>query len=261
MTKKSAALATTDQPGALAFDESNAAQVLERVIASGDLSRLSAEDRNQLYVQTCSSLGLNPLTRPFEYVSLQGKMVLYARKDATDQLRALRGVSINIVSRERVDGLLIVTARAFIGERADEATGVVAIENARGESLANAYMKAETKAKRRVTLSICGLGFLDESEVESVQSAPAQVRRVPLLAAQTQPADVPDAEPSAPSVDRVAELETLVNSSRSLDELAEHWRAVNKAHKARKFAPEELERLGAARDSVKAAFAEPVETL
>jgi hypothetical protein len=29
-------------------------------------------------------------------------------------------------------------------------------------------MKAETKAKRRVTLSICGLGMLDESEVESL---------------------------------------------------------------------------------------------
>jgi hypothetical protein len=32
-------------------------------------------------------------------------------------------------------------------------------------------MKAETKAKRRVTLSICGLGFLDESELESVRGA------------------------------------------------------------------------------------------
>jgi hypothetical protein len=29
-------------------------------------------------------------------------------------------------------------------------------------------MKAETKAKRRVTLSICGLGLLDETEVETV---------------------------------------------------------------------------------------------
>ena len=29
-------------------------------------------------------------------------------------------------------------------------------------------MKAETKAKRRVTLSICGLGMLDETEVETV---------------------------------------------------------------------------------------------
>lgn len=32
-------------------------------------------------------------------------------------------------------------------------------------------MKAETKAKRRFTLSISGLGFLDESEIESVPGA------------------------------------------------------------------------------------------
>jgi hypothetical protein len=32
----------------------------------------------------------------------------------------------------------------------------------------NALMKAVTKAKRRVTLSICGLGMLDETEVETI---------------------------------------------------------------------------------------------
>ena len=35
-------------------------------------------------------------------------------------------------------------------------------------ALANAIMKTETKAKRRATLSICGLGFLDESEIETI---------------------------------------------------------------------------------------------
>ena len=34
-------------------------------------------------------------------------------------------------------------------------------------------MKAETKAKRRATLSICGLGLLDESEVETIPGAHA----------------------------------------------------------------------------------------
>jgi hypothetical protein len=41
-------------------------------------------------------------------------------------------------------------------------------------------MTAETKAKRRVTLSICGLGFLDETEVASLSrqsSAPRWPRR------------------------------------------------------------------------------------
>ena len=36
-------------------------------------------------------------------------------------------------------------------------------------ALANAIMKAETKAKRRVTLSICGLGMLDETELETIK--------------------------------------------------------------------------------------------
>ena len=52
--------------------------------------------------------------------------------------------------------------------REDEATGVVNIKGLGGEALANALMKAETKAKRRLTLSIVGLGFLDESEVEGL---------------------------------------------------------------------------------------------
>ena len=38
----------------------------------------------------------------------------------------------------------------------------------KGEAHANAVLKAVTKAKRRVTLSICGLGWLDETEVESI---------------------------------------------------------------------------------------------
>jgi hypothetical protein len=57
--------------------------------------------------------------------------------------------------------------------RQDESTGVVALAGLRGEALANARMKAETKAKRRVTLSLCGLGWLDETEVEDVPGARA----------------------------------------------------------------------------------------
>jgi len=40
-----------------------------------------------------------------------------------------------------------------------------------GEALANALMKASTKAKRRLTLSLCGLGFLDETEVGTIPGA------------------------------------------------------------------------------------------
>jgi hypothetical protein len=55
--------------------------------------------------------------------------------------------------------------------RTDEATGAVSLAGLSGTNLANSLMRAETKAKRRVTLSICGLGWLDESEVDSVPVA------------------------------------------------------------------------------------------
>ena len=61
---------------------------------------------------------------------------------------------------------MIVHARAKDKTgRDDEDYGVVAFKGGGGEFAANAMMKAVTKAKRRVTLSISGLGFLDETEV------------------------------------------------------------------------------------------------
>ena len=146
--------------------------VMEAVIAKGDLSALTAEQRVAYYKATCESLGLNPLTQPFAYITLNGKLTLYARKDATDQLRAAQSVSITKLERERMDGIYLVTATAQTSDgRQDSSLGAVNVEGLKGDALANAYMKAETKAKRRVTLSICGLGFTDETEIETIPGA------------------------------------------------------------------------------------------
>jgi hypothetical protein len=157
--------------------QNNAAEIVERVVLAGDLSKLAPADRVRYYNETCKSIGLNPLTRPFEYINLNGKLTLYARKDATDQLRKLYNVSLTISSRERIEDVYIVTARATLPDgRVDESTGVVSVGNLKGDNLANALMKAETKAKRRVTLSICGLGWLDETEMQTIHDArPANV--------------------------------------------------------------------------------------
>ena len=153
------------------------AALMEQVVIGGDLSKLSAADRLTYYRNVCESVGLNPLTKPFDYLTLSGRMVLYARKDATDQLRNLRGVSVRIVSRERVEDVWIVTAEATTADgRTDASIGAVSIAGLKADALANALMKAETKAKRRVTLSICGLGMLDESETETIPgAAPAEI--------------------------------------------------------------------------------------
>ena len=148
------------------------AATLESVLIGGDLSKLSQAQRVEYYSTTCKSLGLNPLTKPFDYITLNGKMVLYAKRDATDQLRRLYGVSIIRLERERIDDVYVVTAFASMADgRQDSSIGAVNIKGLQGDALANALMKAETKSKRRVTLSICGLGMLDETEMETIPSA------------------------------------------------------------------------------------------
>lgn len=148
-------------------------EVIERVLTAGDLSTMAPEDRIAFYWRTCESLGLNPLTRPFEFISLNNRLTLYARKDATDQLRRINGVSVVSLRREVDSALGLLTVYASVRDahgRTDESAGVVSTKGLGGEALANAVMKAETKAKRRATLSLVGLGFLDESEVDAGQA-------------------------------------------------------------------------------------------
>lgn len=155
--------------------EDVSAQLMESVLLQGDLSKLSPADRVSYYRMVCESLNLNPLTRPFEYITLNGKLTLYAKKDCTDQLRQIRGISIRIVNREEIEGVYTVTARATAPDgREDEDCGAVTI--GKGEARAIALMKATTKAKRRVTLSICGLAMVDESEVEVDADHPISVK-------------------------------------------------------------------------------------
>lgn len=148
------------------------AKEIERVLIGGDLSQLKSEERVSYYKAVCDSVGLNSLTKPFEYITLNGKLTLYARKDATDQLRSIHDISIQIVAREVVDDCYVVTSRATKPNgRTDESIGAVPLGQLKGEAKCNAMMKAETKSKRRVTLSISGLGMLDETEIETIPSA------------------------------------------------------------------------------------------
>jgi len=145
---------------------------IEQVLVAGDLSKLTAAQRVTYYNRVCESLGLNPLTRPFAYIVLNDKLTLYARKDATDQLRSRNQISVEVVSKETTDDLFVVVARARTPDgRVDEDMGAVDVKGLTGEKRGNALMKAMTKAKRRVTLSICGLGMADESDVETSPDA------------------------------------------------------------------------------------------
>ncbi|MBY9079552.1 hypothetical protein KIH86_03905 [Paenibacillus sp. HN-1] len=167
--------------------------IMEKVVVQGNLAALKSQERLEYYSKICESLGLNPLTRPFEYLSLDGKLVLYAKRDATDQLRKIHSISIAITNRERIGDVYCVTAKATTSDgRCDESVGAVPLIKEEKifdelrqrkvptgrmlpltpDEFAVAVMKCETKAKRRVTLSIAGLGMMDESEMDVIDVTP-----------------------------------------------------------------------------------------
>lgn len=142
---------------------------VEKALVSGDLSGLTAEGRIAYYKRVCESVGLNPFTKPFDYIVLNGKLTLYARKDCTQQLCKLHNISTKVVNRENVDGIYIVTVRAEMNGRSSDDDGAVVVEGLKGDKLCNAIMKSVTKAKRRAVLGICGLGFTDEAELDTIE--------------------------------------------------------------------------------------------
>lgn len=185
--------------------------VLEQVIIQGDLSKLKPEERVAYYRSVCESVGLNPLTKPFDYINLNGKLTLYAKRDATDQLRKIHGISVVKLEREKMDDVYVVTAygKDRTG-REDSAIGAVGIGGLKGDNLANAMMKAETKSKRRLALSLAGLGWLDETEVDSIPGA------------KTVSADVIDVQESQKAPVDPTATETLASMQQTVQDFSQH---------------------------------------
>ncbi len=200
----------------------NDSSVIQKLVLDGDISQMSKEQRVNYYTQFCQSLGLNPLTQPFQIIKFQGKEKLYATKDCTEQLRKIHGVSITDIASQKIEDVYVVTAKAMDKNgKVDTSTGAVTISNLKGDALANALMKAETKAKRRVTLSICGLGILDESETDTMKEA---------ITEDVQAVEVPKAKKQVLNEEQFAKVLTAIHEGAKLtnsDILVKDWALEN----------------------------------
>lgn len=144
-------------------------EIISKIVLNGDISALSPIDKVKYYNYLCQSLGLNPLTQPFQIIKFQAKETLYATRAATDQLRKIHGISV--IKKERVIDAEFCSYDVTVQDRTgryDVGTAVIPLKGLTPEGRCNAIMKCETKSKRRATLSICGLGILDESELDMV---------------------------------------------------------------------------------------------
>lgn len=186
--------------------------VIEKLALHGDVSSLKPDEKILYYQALCNRVGLDPATQPFKLMKLQGKEVFYCDRGGCQQLNHKHSISHEIRTRETVNDCYVVTARASIGERFQDSLGEVPLKGLQGEALCNAMMKGETKAKRRATLDLVGLGLLDEMEVETIPGV-ATATVLPIseeLAAKqdnkTPPASKPTSTP-APLAEALASLQ------------------------------------------------------
>lgn len=109
--------------------------IVANVILNGDLSKLSGTQRVEYYNGYCSRLGLDPYTKPFDLLKLNGREILYCTRSGAQQLNKLHNVSHQITSREinEMAGVYVVTARASLPDgRFTESLGAANINGLKG---------------------------------------------------------------------------------------------------------------------------------
>ena len=201
--------------------------VVTSIVLNNNLSGLTKEQQVQYVSYRCHKAGLDVAGHPFDLITNKdGKTVIYANKEAAAQLNQLRSLSPVVSKEEFLMGETIykVTYKVTENGRSTEDCGAVGLvkikkgvqgqpDEARKMSpdeVADAIMKAHTKAKRRAILTHCGIGTNDADEPlivvdtdqrkEEIKEAAATVKDVekPIPSTPTQEVKQEDAKPEKP---------------------------------------------------------------
>lgn len=204
---------------------------VHRMAAGGkDTAAMSPKEKEAVLAGICHALGLNPLFSPVQFLTLNGKQVLYATRGATDQLAAKHRLNREIIDGPKMldlGGVKIGYCRVRVTHpdgRTEESTATLPWGDP-----ANILMKLETKGKRRGTLSILGLGILDESELETIPGVelPAGKPASTMQGIESESRSAPrSTEPAPPMTYDVEQLCADIETRPGLSELAALWVAV-----------------------------------
>ena len=266
-TSKQTTTQTTTREGYALEDLDIAPGVLgvlaEMEAARQDSRSLGPEDRAAYVAAICKSLRLNPLTRPVQFLALQGREVLYLTRGATDQLAARHNLNRETLegpdfrTMENVKVAYCKVKVTLPSGRYEEATATLKMT-----SPADDLMKVETKAKRRATLSILGVGVLSEEEAESIPASErADARREqprPQPSAVTLPRDNGPSPSQAaaaqpPAVDHFEAARALIDGAGTAEELAAARAVIGRDHLVH-LGPTERTTITAMRDARAAAL-------
>ncbi len=159
--------------------------VLAKVGLKRDYSKLNDEEK-MIYVDLRSrELGINSVNKPIEWHTFDGRLVPYLTPAGGAALMSIHGISV-YKQKEKFfehngECFYLVKSYGVNQEgRKGVGTGVVGVQGLKGKVLENAFMKAETKAQRRLAIKMTAAGLLDATEVEDLTPA-ATVDQEPVI--------------------------------------------------------------------------------
>jgi hypothetical protein len=135
-------------------------------IAAGNLAPLEPRMR-AIAIRTICEDGNLPLSlSPVILIPGDGGVLKpYVTSIGASWVADNKRVSTKILGTETAGGVYVVRMMAVAGDgRSVEDIGAVAVQGLAGQFLANAYMKAHTKAYRRTVLRLAGLPLTDDDE-------------------------------------------------------------------------------------------------
>jgi len=164
-----------------------------------DWKGVSDSDKVKYSLAICKTLNIPTPMNPFKFISMNGKEVLYATKEAAELLAERNKISVTITNKyvERDSNLYVVEVRASMpGGRTFDNLAALSLAGKTGDIRANLMMKCVSKAIRRLVFSAVGLSVLDEDDLEAIRRngspssethPPAQVTLPPIVVHQGDP--------------------------------------------------------------------------
>lgn len=152
-------------------------ETLSKIILKGDWKDLTPAQRVEGYIALCRSLGLNPLTKPFDLLEMRDRTTLYLNSAGGAQLGALHKASYHITRVETepvADTVMLVRAYVKVrlpDGRENEDVGIKTCNPKDVNDYIRAYKSAITNGRLRAIKGLIGLNVVVEGDEEEIPEA------------------------------------------------------------------------------------------
>jgi len=140
--------------------------LMDRMVYNG-LDSLTKEEKVKLIEMICNEYDLNAALGHIQVIKKSNRNILYITKSGANHLMFKNQLSSEITNTAMASNILSFRVRVYNDKRSVENVGVMHYwDGIKSDELSNRIMACHTKAVRRAVIAFCGLGVLDETELD-----------------------------------------------------------------------------------------------